>query len=113
MMDTAVAPARLIPQWTMLSPRANRRVITIMARTRLRDDLRSIVFDVLGLSEPRDLPADTAAWVNSAAEVVAGAVCDASVSTLLETIDAALAEAPPKVVVGLADAAIRHNAGIE
>jgi hypothetical protein len=84
-----------------------------MARARLRGDLRSLVFDVLGRNEPRDLPAETSAWLDSAAEIAAGAVCDTSVNTLLETIDATLADAPPTVIAELADSAIRHNAGFE
>jgi hypothetical protein len=113
LMDTAVAPSALIPQCSLLSPRPNRRAIIVMARARLRAGLRSIVFDVLGLVERGDLPAETAAWVESAADVAAAAVCDTSVSTLLVTIDASLAQAPVAVRAELADSAIRHNVGIE
>jgi hypothetical protein len=82
------------------------------ARARLRAEVRSIVFDVLGLCEASELPSETAAWVENVAEVAAAAVSDLSMHALLESIDAALAEAPPSAVARLVQAATRRDAGI-
>jgi hypothetical protein len=95
------------------APNRRARRATVMARARLRSDLRSIVFDVLGLCDAVELPAETAAWVDNLAEIAVTAVCDSSMNALLESIDAALAEAPPSVVARLAQASTRHDAGID
>jgi hypothetical protein len=71
------------------------------------------VFDVLGLCEASQLPSETAAWVDNVAESAVTAVCDTSMNRLFESIDEALAEAPPSVVARLEQAAIRHDAGVE
>ena len=84
-----------------------------MASARLRFELRSIVFDVLGLGEPRELPQEVAAWVDDAAEAAVSAVCDTSVRGLMASIDASIAAAPPAIVARLAQSAIRRDVGVD
>ena len=84
-----------------------------MASARLRFELRSIVLDVLGLGEPRDLPQEVSAWVEAAAEAAVSAVCDSSVRGLMQSIDASIAAAPPAVVARLAQSAIRRDVGVD
>jgi hypothetical protein len=113
-MNMATLAARAVrPPRSPLSVQLHRRATAVMARERLRRDLRGLVFDILGLRDSSELPAETAAWVDSVAESAVARVCDTSVSALLESIEPMFAEAPPSVVARLRQAAMRQDAGIE
>ena len=89
------------------------RATRVLAGPRLRADLRSIVLDVLGVCDTADLPDETRIWAERVAETAVGAVCDTSVSRLLDAIDASMAEVPPEVAAHFAEAALRQDAGID
>jgi hypothetical protein len=102
----------VIPRDVKLRP-LDRRSARGMASARLHADLRSIVLDVLGARELSDLPPDVATWVDGAAETAVSAVCDTSVSGLLDSIDATVQAAPSGIVARLAHAALRHDVGVD
>ena len=108
-----ITPAVLVSHRDALSERLDRRATAVMARGRLRSELRSIVLDVLGLSEPGELPAEMAAYVEGATEAAVSAVCDTSMSALLESVQTTIAEAPSSVVARLEQAAVRHDSGFD
>src|SRR5690349_11625317 len=110
---SAIAPTAHVPPGSVLSAQIRHRATTVMAKERLRSELRSIVLDILGVCDPGELRDDLAAWVERAADSAVSAVCDACVGTLLETIDATITEAPPWVVVRLTEGATRLDAGID
>ncbi|HET7026760.1 MAG TPA: DUF2249 domain-containing protein [Candidatus Limnocylindrales bacterium] len=95
-----------------LSPRLVRRVDHTRARARLEDQLRSIALDLLGPSDRELLPAESAAWVEEAADRAVEAVRDASLTVLVERLEASLAAAPPTVAERLEEATERQEAGI-
>ncbi len=102
-------PSRAVAE---LSTAVTRRVLIVGARYRLDDVLRRIALDLLGGSRPEDLPAAVSSWVRAAADDAVAAVCDDTLATLVEEIDARLAAAAPDVVRRLDDMAARRDAGI-
>jgi len=108
-----LAHATLIPSSSFVSNQLDRNATRVMARARLRSELRSIVLDILGPCEPGELPEALAGWLEDAADVAVSAVCDASLRGLLESVAASVAEAPPSVVARLAQEGIRHDAGVD
>jgi hypothetical protein len=94
-----------------LSPWLARSLVRTQAWSRLETDLRAIAVDLLGRSQPGELPTDCAEWVATAIEGAVTRVCDASLAALAETLDARLAAAPPGVAQRLREAEARHDAG--
>ena len=94
-----------------LSPQLARSVSRTAARSRLERELRSIAVDLLGGSNPGELPDDCGRWLATTVDAAIAGVCDASLRSLLEALDAQLAVAPPPVARRLADAELRHDAG--
>lgn len=95
-----------------LSPAVVRRVARIGARYRLDGELRHIAIDLLGVCPDDELPLEVSSWVQTATDSAVAGVRDMSLATLVEAIDALLAEAPPDVARRLNEAAIRHDVGI-
>lgn len=95
-----------------LSPPLDRRATSVMARARLRSELRSIALDLLGRCEPDELPADAAAWVENATETAVSAVCDRSIRALIQALETTVASAPRDVLHRLDESAIRRDLGI-
>lgn len=90
-----------------------RRVTVTAAHSRLERELRSIVLDLLGPADPAWLPADTRAWVDSTTGEAVEAVCDASLASLVEHLDAVIATAPADVISRLDEATDQVTAGLE
>ena len=76
-----------------------------------RRELRAIAIDLLGRSQPDELPSDCAAWLATTVEAAVTGVCDASLTALAEALDSRLVTAPRWVVRRLNDAEVRHDAG--
>ncbi|HEX5014571.1 MAG TPA: hypothetical protein VFV72_10490 [Candidatus Limnocylindrales bacterium] len=114
-MTTPVEAVGLAPtsEPDLLSSQLHRRATRAMAPARLRYELRSIVLDVLGCQDPSELPEDVAAWAEHIAEEAASSACDPLMTRLLASLEATIQTAPHAVVVRLADAAARHDAGID
>ena len=113
MNSPAIARAPVARNRSALATGLDRRATAVMARARLRAELRSIALDILGLSEPADLPVEMAAYVQRATEVAASTACEGSIAALLDSIDATISDAPPAVVARLELAAVRRDAGID
>ena len=101
-IDTPVKP----------SPWLARSFARTRARSRLEGHVRAIVADVLGGSQPGDLPAECTEWLVAAIDAAVKPVCDTSLAALAETLEAALATAPPAVAQRLREAEARHDAGL-
>ena len=93
------------------SPWLVRSLARTQARSRLETDMREIAVDLLGGSQPGELPTDCSEWLAAAIEATVTRVCDASLGALAEALDARLAAAPPGFVQRLRDAEARHDAG--
>ena len=107
-----VGASQALPAARPLTPRLVRRVARTRARARLAGDLRAIALDLLGPSDPHALPAESAAWVEEAADRAVEAVRDASLTVLVDRLEAIMAGAPPAVAERLEEAAARQEAGI-
>jgi hypothetical protein len=81
------------------------------ARARLRREVRSIAWDLLGPWQTDELSAECSAWVERSIDAAVSSVCDSALSALAEELDAALETAPPDVARSLAHAKTRHEAG--
>jgi hypothetical protein len=81
------------------------------ARNRLETELRAIAVDLLGRSQPGDLPSDCAEWLATTVEAAVSAVCESSLAALAETLDSRLDAAPPEFAQRLREAEVRHDAG--
>jgi hypothetical protein len=93
------------------SPDLIRSLARVGARSRLEGELRLIAIDVLGLSEPDELPPGCSGWVYRTADAAVSGVCEASLAALVHALDALLAEAPLEVARRLDEARARHDAG--
>jgi hypothetical protein len=93
------------------SPWLTRGLARTAARSRLESELRAIAVDLLGRSEPGDLPRECAEWLATTVEAAVRRVCDSSLAALAETLDARLDAAPPRIARRLEEAEARHNAG--
>ena len=81
------------------------------ARGRLDAELHAIAVDLLGRSQPDELPGDCAAWLAATVEEAVDRIRDSSLSALAEALDSRLDAAPPGVARRLRDAEARHDAG--
>jgi hypothetical protein len=93
------------------SPWLARSVARTRARSRLETELRAIAVDLLGPSEPGDLPDDCVAWLATTVEAAVTRVCDSSLAALAETLGSQLRAAPPGVAQRLREAEVRNDAG--
>lgn len=84
----------------------------VRARARLKMELRSIAYDLLGPPESEELPVVCATWIEAAIADVVDAVCDSSLQQLTVALDRELSEAPLGIIDRLAGAASRRDAGI-
>ena len=81
------------------------------ARGRLESELRAIAVDLLGRSQPGELPIDCAEWLATTVEAAVTRVSDSSLAILVETLDSRLDAAPPGIARRLEEAEGRHDAG--
>lgn len=93
------------------SPWLARSLTRTEARSRLESELRAIAVDLLGRSQPGELPNDCAEWVASTVEAAVARVGASSLAALAQALDARLDVAPPGVARRLHEAEVRHDAG--
>jgi hypothetical protein len=105
--ESAASLRRSRPQ----QPGLTRSLARVGARGRLDRELRAIAVDLLGPFASDELPATCSTWVRATVESAIGGVAEASLAALVETLDAALAAAPPAVARRLDEARVRHDAG--
>jgi hypothetical protein len=94
------------------SPWLARSLARTRARSRLEGHVRAIIVDLLGGSQPGELPNDCTEWLAAAVDAAVKPICDTSLAALTETLDAELASAPPEVARRLREAGARHDAGL-
>ena len=94
------------------SPWLARSFTRTRARSRLEAHVRAIVADVLGGSQPGELPADCTEWLADAIDAAVTPVCETSLAALANALDAELAAAPRAVAERLREAEARHDAGL-
>jgi hypothetical protein len=104
-------PPAGVPSHERLVSGLARSLARVGARERLDRELRLLAVDLLGPSASDELPADCSAWMAAAIESAVRGVSEASLSALVETLEAQLAAAPPGIARRLNEARIRHDAG--